>query len=316
MAFGLDFTRGHVSEINELYVGHCWPTACWDTNNNGDYTQNSSKGHHAAPHRTRSDTQRRRKRTTFSKAQLNELEMAFSVTQYPDIRMKESLASVTGIPESKIQVWFQNRRARYFKSKKPTKEVKKPSTDYHHQFSCNESPSLPFLEFLPFPFAPTPSPPAPAGYPGPSLPQSTRLSTILGSQAMTPPAPTYPVAGEQAEGFSAHGPGLLGVSPRDQYYQTPDVTDYCQEMSPQCGLSEWDFSVDFEALLEDAHGSQPVASRCAVFTHTGPNESAQSQLEHQNFCNTNEATDDLSNLGDFSMSDLDISEAMIDYLLG
>lgn len=44
MAFGLDLTGGHVSEINELYMGHCWPTACWDTNNNGDYAQDSSKG--------------------------------------------------------------------------------------------------------------------------------------------------------------------------------------------------------------------------------------------------------------------------------
>eukprot|EP00079_Xenopus_tropicalis_P014757 XP_004911692.1 PREDICTED: homeobox protein SEBOX isoform X1 [Xenopus tropicalis] len=62
--------------------------------------------------------QRKRKRTLYSKWQQLELESVFAIVPYPDISTREQLAKIIRLPESKVQVWFQNRRARKNKSGK------------------------------------------------------------------------------------------------------------------------------------------------------------------------------------------------------
>ena len=68
----------------------------------------------------------KRLRTAFTTAQLRTLEYFFRVCPYPDSYGREQIARATGIDDSKIQVWFQNRRARYRKREKPMEPHKSP----------------------------------------------------------------------------------------------------------------------------------------------------------------------------------------------
>ncbi|XP_077386381.1 homeobox protein ANF-1-like [Festucalex cinctus] len=58
----------------------------------------------------------RRPRTAFTDSQVNVLEAVFQVNRYPGIQLREHLAGRLDLDEDRIQIWFQNRRAKLRRS--------------------------------------------------------------------------------------------------------------------------------------------------------------------------------------------------------
>eukprot|EP00794_Sanderia_malayensis_P019826 gene19826-21766_t len=61
---------------------------------------------------------KRRHRTIFSTKQIEELEKEFRDNHYPDVQKRDILAKKTKLSDGRIQVWFQNRRAKWRRKEK------------------------------------------------------------------------------------------------------------------------------------------------------------------------------------------------------